>query len=56
MKFSDYGGEIHGRRLSHYAGDSAQLRVAAATVLLYTTVSANQALVPNADHTSLRVV
>jgi hypothetical protein len=56
MKFSDYGGEIHGSRLSLYAGDSAQLRVAAATVLLYTTVSASQALVPNADHTSLRVV
>jgi hypothetical protein len=56
MKFSDYGGEIHGSRLSLYAGDSAQLRVAAATVLFYTTVSANQALVPNADHTSLRVV
>ena len=56
MKFSDYGGEIHGSRLSLYAGDSAQLRVAAATVLLYTTVSANQALVPNADHSSLRVV
>ena len=56
MKFSDYGGEIHGSRLSLYAGDSAQLRVAAATVLLYTTVSASQALVPNADHSSLRVV
>ena len=56
MKFSDYGGEIHGSRLSLYAGDNAQLRVAAATVLLYTTASANQALVPNADHSSLRVV
>ena len=56
MKFSDYGGEIHGSRLSLYAGDSAQLRVAAATVLLYTTASASQALVPNADHSSLRVV
>ena len=56
MKFSDYGGEIHGSRLSLYAGDNAQLRVAAATVLLYTTASASQALVPNADHSSLRVV
>jgi hypothetical protein len=55
MRFSDYGGEIHGSRLSLYAGDSAQLRVAAATVLFYTTASANQALVPNADHSSLRV-
>ena len=56
MKFSDYGGEIHGSRLSLYAGDNAQLRVAAATVLLYTTASASQALVPNADHSSLRAV
>ena len=56
MKFSDYGGEIHGSRLSLYAGDNAQLRVAAATVLFYTTASVSQALVPNADHSSLRVL
>lgn len=50
IRFSDLASEIHGTRLSLYAGDGAQLRVAAAEVRLYRDISNYSTLTPNADH------
>lgn len=52
-RISNLRNEIFGSRFSLFAGDGAQLRVAAADVLFYTTASVFQTLVPNADHSSL---
>lgn len=56
IRFSDLASEIHGTRLSLYAGDGAQLRVAAAEVRLYRDISNYATLLPNADHGILNVI
>lgn len=56
LRFSDLASEIHGTRLSLYAGDGAQLRVAAVEVRLYRDGSNYVTLVPTADHTAVNVV
>lgn len=50
------GGQITGARQSFYAGDGAQLRVAATEVRLYRDVSNFSTLLPNADHSAVNVV
>lgn len=54
--FSDLRSEIHGSRLSLYAGDGAQLRVGAVEVRLYRSTTEYSTLVPNADHTMVNVI
>ena len=55
-RFTNLRNEIHGSRFSLYAGDGAQLRVCAASVLFYLNSITYQTLTPNADHSSLNVV
>lgn len=55
-RISNLRNEIHGSRFSLFAGDGAQLRVAAADLLFYTSAAVFQTLVPNADHSSLNVI
>lgn len=56
VRFSDMRSEIHGTRLSLYAGDSALLQVSAVDVLFWKTSGGSQSLIPNADHSSLNIV
>ena len=56
IRFSDVAAEIHGTRLSLYAGDGAQARVTAADVRLYRDATNFSALTANADHTTANVV
>ena len=53
--FSDLRSEIHGSRLSLYAGDGAQLRVVAVEVRFVRSPVDGSTLVPNADHTILNI-
>lgn len=55
-RFTNLRNEIHGSRFSLYAGDGAQLRVCAASVLFYLDSITYQTLTPNADHSNLNVV
>ncbi len=52
LRFSDLAAEIHGTRLSLYAGDGAQARVTAAEVRLYRNATDFVTLTPNADHST----
>lgn len=54
--FSDLRNEIHGSRLSLYAGNAAEARVIAAAVQFYRTSTVFDTLVPNADHNSTGAV
>jgi hypothetical protein len=56
IRFSDVRSEIHGTRLSLYNGDTAYLKVGAARVQHYRTVSDVSNITPNADHTALSVI
>ncbi len=56
VHFSELRNEIHGTRLSLYAGDGAQLRVSAVDVLFTRVAGTTQTLTPNADHSSVGVI
>lgn len=55
VRFSNLYNEIHGSRLSLYAGDGARLQVSAVQVLHWRTAGLNSTLSPNQDHTSQNV-
>lgn len=55
VRFSDLRSEIHGSRLSLYAGDNAQLRVATAAIQFFKTAGSSVTLTPDADHNSVGV-
>jgi hypothetical protein len=56
LKFSELGPEIHGARMSLYAGDGAQARVVAAEVRLYRDGSNYSTLTPNGDGVATNVL
>ena len=53
IRFTDIRNEIHGTRLSLYAGDGAQLRVTLASVAFYRTAGQFNTLTPDSDSSSL---
>lgn len=53
IRFTDIRNEIHGTRLSLYAGDGAQLRVTLASVAFYRTAGQFNTLSPDSDSSSL---
>jgi hypothetical protein len=55
VRFSDLRSEIHGTRLSLYAGDGGRMQVSAVDVLFYRTGSASSTLVPDADGAAINV-
>jgi hypothetical protein len=56
IRFSDLRSEIHGSRLSLYAGDGGQLQVTAVQVQHYRNATDISFLAPNADHTVQGIV
>jgi hypothetical protein len=55
VRFSDLRSEIHGTRLSLYAGDGGRLQVSAVDVIFYRTGSASSTLAPDADGAAINV-
>lgn len=55
VRFSDLRSEIHGTRLSLYAGDGGRMQVSAVDVVFYRTGSASSTLLPDADATAVNV-
>lgn len=55
VRFTDLRSEIHGSRLSLYAGDGAQLRVCAAAITFFKTAGSSVVLTPDADHNAVGV-
>lgn len=56
LRWSELAAEIHGGRLSLYAGDGAQARVVAADVRLYRDASNYVTLTPNGDGVATNVL
>ena len=54
-RFSELRNEIHGSRLSLYAGDGGRLQVSAVEVLFYRTGTQSSTLAPDADGTAVNV-
>lgn len=54
-RFSELRNEIHGSRLSLYAGDGGRMQVSAVEVVFYRTGSQSSTLVPNGDGTAVNV-
>jgi hypothetical protein len=55
VRFSDLRSEIHGTRLSLYAGDGGRLQVSAVDVIFYRTGSASSTLAPDGDGAAINV-
>ncbi len=55
VRFSDLRNEIHGTRLSLYAGDGGKLQVAAVDVLLYRSGTQSSTLKPDSDGAAVNV-
>jgi hypothetical protein len=55
VRFSDLELEIHGTRLSLYAGDGGRLQVSAVDVIFYRTGSASSTLAPDGDGAAINV-
>jgi hypothetical protein len=55
VRFSDLRSEIHGTRLSLYAGDGGRLQVSAVDVIFYRTGSASSTLAPDADGAAINI-
>ena len=54
-RLSELGNEIHGSRLSLYAGDGGKLQLSAVDVVFYRTAGASSTLVPDGDGTAVNV-
>lgn len=54
-RFSELRNEIHGSRLSLYAGDGGRMQVSAVEVVFYRTGSQSSTLVPDGDGTAVNV-
>ena len=55
VRFTDLRSEIHGSRLSLYAGDGGKLQVSAADVVFYRTGTQSSTLTPDGDGTAVNV-